>query len=85
MPIYLYVCESCKTEKKKLLSPEDSKLQQSCLKCKGNLKRTPQAPNTSVKETLDNGIMVRKIERPANAQELYKERSNQNGPGRGML
>ncbi|MDE2103612.1 MAG: hypothetical protein KGL39_40615 [Patescibacteria group bacterium] len=35
--------------------------------------RQPKAPSSNVVETLDNGIMVRALERPAEAERLYKE------------
>jgi hypothetical protein len=39
------------------------------------LKRTPKAPTAQVTETLDNGFMARRVERPAEAERLYKERA----------
>lgn len=82
MPLYFYACEGCGKARKKILTPEASKQPQACLECQGVLKRTPRAPTTTVKETLDNGIMVKRVERPADAQALFKERSDKNGPGR---
>jgi hypothetical protein len=44
--------------------------------CGGEFQRTDvNGLNTVVKEILDNGVMVRKVERIHNIEELMKERS----------
>jgi hypothetical protein len=37
------------------------------------LKREPKSPSTASKETLDNGAMERKLERFADAEDLYSQ------------
>ena len=43
------------------------------------MERNPHPPGATVKETLDNGAMKRKIERFRDAEKLYKDRAK-NGP-----
>jgi hypothetical protein len=38
-------------------------------------KRAPQPPTTATKETIDNGLMSKRVERYVDAEDLYKERS----------
>jgi hypothetical protein len=39
------------------------------------MERARSVPGTSVKEVLDNGLMSRPLERPADAERLFRERS----------
>lgn len=39
--------------------------------------RNPKPPTSNVVERLDNGFMARAVERPADAERLYKERARQ--------
>jgi hypothetical protein len=39
------------------------------------MKRNPKPVTTATKETLDNGIMVKRVERLVDAEEIYRERS----------
>lgn len=50
-----------------------------CPVCATSLKRTPKPPTTTIFETLDNGVMARKVTRIAGAEEIFKERA-QNDP-----
>jgi hypothetical protein len=43
--------------------------------CDAQLARVPKAPTTQITETLDNGLMARKLERPADAEQIYHERA----------
>lgn len=45
-----------------------------CKSCQSPLVRTPKAPTTRVVERLDNGLMVKALERLADAPELHRER-----------
>jgi hypothetical protein len=47
-----------------------------CNQCGDFMDRDPHPPSTRITETLDNGAMVRKVERPANAEEMYRERAH---------
>lgn len=82
MPLYYYACPGCGAEVKKIRSPERAGDEVSCRGCGGQMRRSPRGPTTTTKETLDNGLMTRRVERPANAEELYRERSRASGPTR---
>lgn len=40
------------------------------------MRRAPKPPTTNVAERLDNGLMPRAVERPADAERLYHERAH---------
>ena len=63
---------------RRVLSPRQAaEIQVSCPTegCTGTPKRVPKPPTTQVVETLDNGFMPRKVERPSEAERLYRERA----------
>jgi hypothetical protein len=74
MPAFYLKCQKCGSEKRRILA----KYADSPCDCGGVYERTDKTnPSTMIKETLDNGAMVRKIERLHNIEELVKERSSQ--------
>lgn len=74
MPAYNLRCDKCQKTLRKIL-PKFEGLKCSC---GGDLLRTSaDQVSTVVKEILDNGVMVRKVERIHNVDELMKERSKQ--------
>lgn len=72
MPIYRYKCPDCGKKIGKFLSSSKSKLPQTC-KCGSMLERDAQG-FTTIKETIDNGIMPKRSEQLANSPELIAER-----------
>ncbi len=46
-----------------------------CPKCESSMSRFISPATARMVEVLDNGLMTRRIERPANAEQLYKERA----------
>jgi hypothetical protein len=46
-----------------------------CIVCGKTMVRAPKPATSNVVETLDNGVMSRRIERPADAERLFKERA----------
>lgn len=74
MPLYHYKCPSCGARTRKILEPTAAGFQD-CGVCGVKLEREPTAATAQVVETLDNGIMPRRIERLADAERMYKERS----------
>lgn len=74
MPVFNFFCEKCQKPARKILSPEEARALV-IHDCGYVLKRVQNPPSSQVTETLDNGIMPKKLERYANAEELYKERS----------
>lgn len=59
-----------------------SKIPQNKKKCRcgGDLIRTGNGPSTAVYETLDNGAMVKAVERLADVERLIKERNDAADP-----
>jgi hypothetical protein len=45
-----------------------------CDKCKGVMQRNPKGPSTQVMEKLDNGFMIKTLERYADAERIFQER-----------
>lgn len=64
---------------RRILTPTQASAEQACPACSKPLKRTPKPPTAQVMETLDNGFMARRIERPADAERLYAERAKADG------
>lgn len=75
MPLFYYACPACENRFPKLLSPDKAKEPQICPKCQKQAERAPQAPTTQVMEKIDNGLMARAVERPADAERIFKDRS----------
>jgi hypothetical protein len=74
VPAYHLMCEKCLKRVRKLLP----KFEGSTCECGGPYKRLEaNKMSAQIKETLDNGIMVRKVERLHNVEELVKERSKE--------
>lgn len=73
MPLYYFECSQCKENVRRILSPEEVKKGVACPKCNALLHRTEKPPTSRITETLDNGAMVKKLERLANATEVYEE------------
>lgn len=72
MPIYHFTCGSCGKARRRSLGAKESRTGLSC-DCGGTLSRTPAPPTSNTVEVLDNGVMVKALERPAQAERLYKE------------
>lgn len=89
MPIYNFACVSCKAPVRKILSPENYKLfvifneYMDCKKCGGRVERKVNPPSSQTVETLDNGLMPKRVERFADAETLYKERSKKSDENSG--
>ncbi len=77
MPLYYFKCIHCNSRVNVFCKTEKLKEERHCVKCNTVLKRAPNAPSTNVKETLDNGIMARRVERIADAEEVNRERARQ--------
>lgn len=74
MPVYSFKCQSCKREFKRIVKQlGDGNI--ACT-CGSTAQRfVASVPGISVMEHLDNGIMARAIDRPADAAKLFRERS----------
>lgn len=76
MPLYNFKCTTCGAKVKKILSPEESKLERSCPKDQGVLVRDDGSPSFVVKEIIDNGNQARRIEQYAGQPEMMEEREH---------
>jgi len=81
MPIYNLRCPKCWSTKRVVRSPgwKASEAKLPCTnwqKCGGIYERNSDAAqqSTLVKETIDNGVMVKSLERLADAERLHKDR-----------
>lgn len=81
MPRYTLVCRSTahfEPEIKVLIRKSTKELAGIlCPDCKAPMMREPEGPSSNITEVLDNGMMARKVERPADAERLYKERAKE--------
>ena len=84
MPLYYFKCVGCKTPKSVICKSKDLKKPRFCLECGQSLVRAPKGFSSNITETLDNGIMVRKIERIAGAEEIFKERAKKDSREKGF-
>jgi hypothetical protein len=55
-------------------------MQQKTCKCGCLMKRDTRGPSTHVKERLDNGCMVKALERYADAERIFQERHENADP-----
>lgn len=73
MPLFNYVCDTCGAEHQRLRAPVPEGI--ACGKCgQGRLKWKPTGPSAQVVERIDLGTGIRAVERPAEAERLFKER-----------
>jgi hypothetical protein len=76
MPLYYFKCASaCGREVRLILTPAQAGAENICPDCKNVLKRAPKPPTANVVETLDNGHMPRRVERPADVERLIADRT----------
>jgi PHP family Zn ribbon phosphoesterase len=84
MALYKVVCSKCGHRDTTLAENPTVALATPCEKCGGSVSRTATGPGAQKVETLDNGLMARALERPADAERLYKERHDSADPLAGM-
>lgn len=65
-------CEACGVEQQRLVSKIVER--PACQSCGGPTVRAPLAPSVQVEETVDNGIMARRVTRLSRAHELVHNR-----------
>lgn len=83
MPSYSLTCSTCGRSRKRILVRPFKQLsdaeQSAFLQCENGCERLmtvgDPAPTTQVLESLDNGMMSRKVERHADAERLWAERA----------
>jgi hypothetical protein len=74
VPLYYFTCAT-DGEVRKILKPAEAAQPQTCEDCGGNLVRKPRGPTANKVERLDAPHMARAVERPADAERLYRERA----------
>lgn len=72
MPAFNLQCDKCEKQIRKILS----KFNGLDCECGGKYQRLNKTSSV-IKETLDNGVMTRKVERIHNIDDLVKERSKE--------
>lgn len=77
MPLFYFKCSKpdCGTERSIIGPPAAAKKVVVCKLCGSNMTRAPRPPSSKAVEVLDNGLMSRKVERIADADRIFKERS----------
>ncbi len=78
MPKYSYVCDCGFTKEVIRKAPPANEgifCDSPTCQLKGLMHRAPSAASSRMVETLDNGLMARRVERPANAEQLYRDRA----------
>lgn len=74
MPIYYFRCPQCDDSTRRLLKPEQiDDFVLYCTKCGEKVERLSMGPSVRITETLDNGVMVRRLERLADAEQIHDE------------
>jgi transcription elongation factor Elf1 len=77
MPLYNFSCPVCGKATRRILVPEDLDYTEvRCAKCDTIMEYSPKPPTTRITETLDNGAMVKKVERLSDAEEIYRDRAH---------
>lgn len=71
MPLFRFRCPDCGADKQRIASAEPAEM---VCSCGGAMIRAVGVPGVFVVERLDNGIMVRPLERIAEQPRLHKER-----------
>lgn len=78
MPLFRFACSQCGRLARTIAGDAPAalgKVGTSC-ECGGEMRRAPRPPSSTVFEHLDNGWMARPVDRPAEAERLYQERSD---------
>lgn len=85
MPRFTMVCDGHETRevRRVIRKNVDQLVDVLCPVCKHPMWRDDVAPTSRIVETLDNGLMTRRVERPAEAERLFKERSEADTKRRG--
>jgi hypothetical protein len=83
MAFFKVVCTGCGVADQRMAETAAAAVEALC-SCGAAVKRRPTGPGAQKIEVLDNGLMARAIERPADAERLYKERHDNADPLAGL-
>ena len=79
MAFFKVVCTGCGAADQRMADTAEEAVQAPC-GCGAAVKRRPTGPGAQKVEVLDNGLMARALERPADAERLWKERHDSADP-----
>lgn len=71
MPLFYYTCAKCAKTTRKILSKPEVSIK---CECGHDAERSARGGSSMVMESLDNGVMTKKLERLADAERLFHER-----------
>ena len=80
MPKYNLICRDCHLLQSRIVMAPNGLTTFECKQCGGKCKRLVKGPSAQVMEKLDNGSMVRAVERLANAEILAQDRAKNADP-----
>ena len=80
MPAYHFICLECERKQTRVFMDKSCVDTAACISCGGKVKRVATGPSSQIMEKLDNGIMVKAVERLHNAEELFEERAKNSDP-----
>lgn len=82
MALFKLRCQGCSKPKSVIADNFDSIPTERfrCGKCGETMKRETLGPSTSILERLDNGSMVRALERYSDAEQIFQERHDKADP-----
>lgn len=80
MPLYRLYCGACDFSYAVLVGTAQAAVSGACRRCQGPVVRNASGLSATKIERLDNGIMARPVERPADAERLYDERARNADP-----
>lgn len=81
MGLFAFSCPACGRVVRRVLAKAPAAPK--CPDCGNQTARTHQAPTSRNVESLDNGLMVRSLEREVDAEELFRERAEKDTKERG--
>ena len=85
MPVYQLQCSCCGFLAKVIRKNPAAASEVACPACSESpMERITVAPTSRVTEVLENGLMTRRVERPADAERLYKERADRDNKEKGF-
>lgn len=77
MPLFRYSCSNCDCVKSLIRRIGATAKAPVCL-CGTTMTRTSKPPSSRVVETIDNGVMPKRVEKLIDAERLFKERADKN-------
>jgi hypothetical protein len=81
VPLYNFECNGCGLASRTISGSEaEAKAKIRACTCGGDMVRCPKPFTSQAVETIDNGFMVKKVERLVDATRIYRDRANASNP-----